>query len=50
LILFYNYYNNNCPIGGLHDFKNQVCKKCKLTSSDLQNYNKDYYKKYKSNF
>lgn len=45
---FTNYYENKCPEGTTHEFKDNVCKLCKYDRSEpITN---AYYKKYKSQF
>jgi hypothetical protein len=53
--VFYQYYENRCPKGELHDFvinknskKDNYCKKCGLTENIFADKNTQYYNKYVS--
>ena len=43
---FYSYYTIICPVSGVHEFVNVVCKKCKMDNEILSTQPKDYYNKY----
>jgi hypothetical protein len=53
LDVFFNYFENRCPKGELHNFiisvqkgKESSCTKCGITKSTVQTYDKKYYDKY----
>jgi len=52
---FFKFYENRCPEGGLHEFENNICKKCGLSIDNIKKIDsniytaeaKIYYEKYK---
>lgn len=54
--IFYEYYENRCPKGELHDFvllpkaNDNYCKKCNITNTMVTSLDKKYYEKYVSYF
>ena len=54
LSVFFNYFENRCPKGELHNFiiavqkgKESICTKCGITKSIVESCDKKYYDKYK---
>lgn len=50
---FYNYYNYKCPEAKTtpyHEYKDDVCKNCKITNEIMMERSRAYYRKYKSHF
>lgn len=45
---FYMFYQFRCPIGSIHQFSKNSCKKCGVSSEDLKNKNLGYFNKYKN--
>lgn len=52
--IFYNYYENKCPKGELHTYKNvkniETCSKCGITTIDLNLKSDKYYNKFLTEF
>jgi hypothetical protein len=47
---FYQYYNNRCPKGNLHEIENNKCGKCGIDLEYNKTSNEEYYNKYISEF
>lgn len=45
--VFYKYYEYTCPVGELHEYVNDQCKKCSVTRDIFNSLDRDYYNKYK---
>jgi hypothetical protein len=54
IINFMRMYENRCPVGGVHIWINNVCKKCGLNLNERYKYDSkgaiEYYEKYKSHY
>jgi hypothetical protein len=53
MAIFFNYFENRCPTGGLHNFiistskhKESSCSKCGITKNIVDKHDKKYYDKY----
>lgn len=46
--VFYNYFENICPKGELHNFIEEKCTKCGITPKAITDLDATYYNKYKS--
>ena len=49
-ISFYNYYIIKCPISNIHEYVNNVCKKCNIDDDIIKKKSNIYYTKYNKNF
>lgn len=47
---FYIFYQFRCPLGSIHQFNKNSCKKCGVLSEDLENKNLTYFNKFKNNY
>lgn len=51
IVKFYNIYRYKCPLAEFHIFdKDNTCKLCKMTSSDILNENVAIFNKFKKNY
>ncbi len=48
--IFYKYYEAVCPMGELHIFIDEKCKKCGLTYGQIKQHDEKYFAKYKNIF
>lgn len=44
---FFKYFENRCPVGGLHEFVDNICSKCGFKHYMPDNERMEYYRKYK---
>ena len=47
---FFQYYKDRCPINELHEIKDDKCKKCNISTNELDTMDKNYYNKYVDRF
>jgi hypothetical protein len=47
---FYQFYEDRCPINGIHEWKSDKCKKCGITTEIAQSLDINFYEKYAKQF
>jgi len=47
---FFQYYKDRCPVNELHEIKDDKCKKCNISTNELDSMDKTYYNKYVDRF